>query len=96
MGCSTGHMAYLRLKSGVASPRSGSIELSGPVVAEQIGGQIFIDAFGLVARGKNLSISQTSGRIDAKAHGGPATADRSVPASAGRGGEFLWGIPVQT
>ncbi len=51
MGVSTEHTAYLRLKHGVPSPRSGSIALNGRVVAEQIGAQIFIDAFGLVAPG---------------------------------------------
>jgi ADP-ribosylglycohydrolase len=52
LGVSTEHTAYLRLKHGVPSPRSGSIALNGRVVAEQIGAQIFIDAFGLVAPGE--------------------------------------------
>jgi ADP-ribosylglycohydrolase len=51
LGVATGHSAYLRLRSGIPSPRSGSIEVNGPVVAQQIGAQIFIDAFGLVAPG---------------------------------------------
>ncbi len=51
LGVSTEHTAYLRLKHGIPSPRSGSIALNGRVVAEQIGAQIFIDAFGLVAPG---------------------------------------------
>ncbi|MCA9892174.1 MAG: ADP-ribosylglycohydrolase family protein, partial [Anaerolineae bacterium] len=42
MGNSTEHTAYLRLKEGIEAPRSGSIELNGKVVAEQIGAQIFI------------------------------------------------------
>ncbi len=46
---STEHTAYLRLKHGYKSPESGSIALNTKVVAEQIGAQIFIDAFGLVA-----------------------------------------------
>lgn len=49
MSCSTEHTAYLRLKAGVPSPRSGSMELNGKEVSEQIGAQIFIDAFGMVA-----------------------------------------------
>ncbi len=51
MGNSTEHTAYLRLKNGVKSPRSGSAALNGREVAEQIGAQIFIDAFGMVAPG---------------------------------------------
>jgi len=49
MGVSTEHTAWLRLKDGVSSPESGSIELNGKTVSDQIGGQIFIEAFGLVA-----------------------------------------------
>jgi hypothetical protein len=37
MGVSTEHTAYLRLKSGISAPQSGSIALNGAVVAEQIG-----------------------------------------------------------
>jgi len=43
MGNSTEHTAFLRLKAGMEAPRSGSIEMNGKVVAEQIGAQIFID-----------------------------------------------------
>ncbi|MBN1630001.1 MAG: ADP-ribosylglycohydrolase family protein [Thermoleophilia bacterium] len=50
-GVSTEHTAYLNLKEGVPSPDSGSAELNGKIVAEQIGAQIFIDAFGLIAPG---------------------------------------------
>ncbi len=52
LGVSTGHSAYLRLAQGFPSPQSGSIEVNGPVVAQQIGAQIFIDAFGMVAPGE--------------------------------------------
>lgn len=47
-GVSTEHTAYLNLASGVPSPLSGSIELNGAAIAEQIGGQIFSDIWGLV------------------------------------------------
>lgn len=47
MGNSTEHTAYLRMKRGIMPPASGSIALNGQVVAEQIGAQIFIDAWGL-------------------------------------------------
>jgi ADP-ribosylglycohydrolase len=52
MGTSTSHTAYLRLKRGVPVPRSGSIELNGKIVAEQIGAQIFIDGWGMVCPGQ--------------------------------------------
>lgn len=50
-GVSTEHTAYLNLRSGIPAPRSGSIAQNGAAVAEQIGGQIFIDTWGLVAPG---------------------------------------------
>src|SRR5258708_9410138 len=51
IGNSTEHTAYLRLKSGVPAPLSGSIELNGKTVAEQIGAQIFIDGWAMVSPG---------------------------------------------
>lgn len=47
-GTSTEHTAYLNLKSGLEAPLSGSIEVNGESIAEQIGGQIFIDSWGWV------------------------------------------------
>ena len=43
LGRSTEHTAYLRLRDGIPAPRSGSIELNGPTIAQQIGAQIFMD-----------------------------------------------------
>jgi ADP-ribosylglycohydrolase len=51
IGNSTEHTAYLRLKSGIPAPQSGSIELNGKTVAEQIGAQIFIDGWAMVSPG---------------------------------------------
>ena len=48
-GVSTEHTAYLNLKHGIPAPQSGSIEQNGRIIAEQIGGQIFIDTWGLVS-----------------------------------------------
>ncbi|MDQ6421493.1 ADP-ribosylglycohydrolase family protein [Paenibacillus sp. LHD-117] len=48
---STEHTAYLNLKRGIPAPRSGSIEVNGLELAEQIGGQIFIDSWGLLFPG---------------------------------------------
>lgn len=50
-GVSTEHTAYLNLKRGIPAPQSGSIAQNGIVLAEQIGGQIFIDTWGLIALG---------------------------------------------
>lgn len=50
-GISTEHTAYLNLKNGIPAPESGSIARNGKTAAEQIGGQIFIDTWGLVAPG---------------------------------------------
>ena len=43
---STEHTAYLNLRKGIQAPKSGSTEMNGVVLAEQIGGQIFIDCWG--------------------------------------------------
>jgi ADP-ribosylglycohydrolase len=48
---STEHTAFLRLKSGIPAPRSGSIELNGRSMAEQIGAEIFIDSWAMANPG---------------------------------------------
>ncbi|MCI6594468.1 MAG: ADP-ribosylglycohydrolase family protein [Firmicutes bacterium] len=58
-GISTEHTVYLNLRNGIPAPRSGSIEQNGAATAEQIGGQIFIDTWGLVAPGKTASNTST-------------------------------------
>ncbi len=50
-GNSTEHTAWLNLKRGVPAPASGSIEVNGRTIAEQIGAQIFIDGWAIVAAG---------------------------------------------
>lgn len=50
-GISTEHNAYLNLKRGIPAPQSGSVEQNGIVLAEQIGGQILIDCWGLIYPG---------------------------------------------
>ncbi len=47
-GISTEHTAYSNLRVGIPAPQSGSIRQNGEIIAQQIGGQIFIDTFGLV------------------------------------------------
>ncbi len=51
MGNSTEHTAWLRLRSGIEAPQSGAATLNGKVVSEQIGAQIFIDGWAMVAPG---------------------------------------------
>lgn len=48
LGRSTEHTAYCRLKSGIPAPMSGSALTNGQAVAEQIGAQIFMDAYALM------------------------------------------------
>ncbi|HHW21558.1 MAG TPA: ADP-ribosylglycohydrolase family protein [Clostridiaceae bacterium] len=50
-GVSTEHTAFLNLKAGIKPPQSGSIAQNGRTIAEQIGGQIFIDTWGLICPG---------------------------------------------
>src|SRR5206468_3537934 len=51
LGRSTEHTAFLRLKQGIPAPESGSIRLNGPTIAQQIGAQIFMDAFAMMSPG---------------------------------------------
>jgi len=81
LGLSTEHTAYLRLKQGIPSPRSGSIELNGPVVAQQIGAQIFIDAFGMVAPGAPQLAARLAERAARVSHDGEAVNGAKVMAA---------------
>ena len=72
MGNSTEHTAYLRLKSGIEAPRSGSIELNGKVVAEQIGAQIFVDGWAMVAPGDPALAADFARRAGSVSHDGEA------------------------
>lgn len=72
MGNSTEHTAYLRLKEGIEAPRSGSIELNGKVVAEQIGSQIFIDGWAMIAPGDPERAADFARRAGSVSHDGEA------------------------
>lgn len=50
-GRSTEHTAFLNLRRGLDAPASGSIANNGATLAEQIGAQIFSDAFALMHPG---------------------------------------------
>lgn len=51
LGNSTEQTAYLNLKRGISAPQSGSIVQNGRVLAEQIGAQIFMDAYAMACPG---------------------------------------------
>lgn len=72
MGNSTEHTAYLRLKEGVSAPESGSMALNGQVVAEQIGAQIFIDGWAMVAPGDPELAADLARRAASVSHDGVA------------------------
>lgn len=70
MGNSTEHTAYLRLKHGIPAPMSGSSQLNSQIVAEQIGGQIFIDGWGLVSPGNAPQAASLARRAASVSHDG--------------------------
>ena len=69
-GVSTEHTAYLNLRNGIPAPRSGSIQQNGSTMAEQIGGQIFIDPWGLVSPGNPKQAAQLAEKAASVTHGG--------------------------
>ena len=69
-GVSTECTAYTNLKAGAHPPLSGSAELNGPTIAEQIGGQIFIDGWGLVAPAEEQLAARLAERAACVTHGG--------------------------
>ncbi|BCJ95930.1 hypothetical protein acsn021_34990 [Anaerocolumna cellulosilytica] len=63
---STEHTAYKNLLAGIEAPESGSAERNGKELAEQIGGQIFIDGFGFAAPGNPIlaaSLAESCARV---------------------------------
>lgn len=71
-GVSTEHTAYLNLKHGIPAPQSGSIQQNGQIMAEQIGGQIFIDTWGLVSPGnprQAADLGQTAASVSHDGNG---------------------------
>ena len=72
LGNSTEHTAFLRLKDGIPAPESGSIALNSKTVAEQIGAQIFIDGWGLIAPGDPALATDLARRAGSVSHDGEA------------------------
>lgn len=71
-GISTEHTAYLNLRRGIPAPRSGSSQTNGAAVAEQIGGQIFSDCWGLVCPGHPDAAAALAGKASSVSHDGNA------------------------
>ncbi len=69
-GTSTEHTAYLNLAAGIPAPMSGSIKMNGAALAEQIGGQIFSDIWGLVAPNNPLLAADLATRAASVSHDG--------------------------
>jgi len=72
LGNSTEHTAYIRLKKGIPAPLSGAIATNGKVVAEQIGAQIFIDGWAMVAPGDPALAAEFAKRAGSVSHDGEA------------------------
>ncbi len=72
MGNSTEHTAYLRLKHGIEAPMSGSKTLNSKVVSEQVGAQIFIDGWAMVAPGDPELAARLAERAARVSHDGEA------------------------
>ena len=71
-GISTEHTAFLNLDQGVPAPESGSISRNGKTIAEQIGAQIFIDGWAMVAPGNPGLAAQLAEAAAKVSHDGEA------------------------
>lgn len=72
MGNSTEHTAFIRLKQGIPAPLSGAIATNGKIVAEQIGAQIFIDGWAMVAPGDPELAAELACKAGSVSHDGEA------------------------
>lgn len=71
-GVSEEHTAYLNILNGIMPPLSGSILQNGKIMAEQIGGQIFIDIWGLVGMHNEKLASKLAFLASSVSHDGEA------------------------
>lgn len=81
IGMSTEHTAWHRLASGIPAPLSGSMATNGQTVAEQIGAQIFIDAWGLLHPGDPAAAADWARRAASVSHDGEAVYGAQVVAA---------------
>ena len=81
IGLSTEHTAWCRLANGIFAPESGSMANNGATVAEQIGSQIFIDAWGLANPGDPERAADFARRAASVSHDGVAIHGAQVVAA---------------
>ncbi|MCI7606327.1 MAG: ADP-ribosylglycohydrolase family protein, partial [Spirochaetales bacterium] len=81
-GVSTEHTAYLNLKNGIPAPLSGSERTNGKIMAEQIGGQIFVDTWGLIYPGNPEKASMAAKTAASVSHDGEGLEGASFVAAA--------------
>ena len=72
MGNSTEQTAFVRLTQGIEAPRSGSMRLNSQLVAEQVGAQIFIDGWAMVAPGDPELAASFAQKAASVSHDGAA------------------------
>ena len=72
LGRSTEHTAFLNLKQGIEAPASGSYATNGGWIPEQIGAQIFIDAFAMACPGDPERAARMIRRAASVSHDGLA------------------------
>ena len=80
-GLLTEESAYLNLKEGIEAPESGSIKRNGKIIAEQIGAQIFIDGWGMIAAGDPDFASDLAKRAGSVSHDGESVYGAQMVAS---------------
>jgi len=71
-GNSTEHTVYLNMKEGMTAPEAGSIATNGKLIAEQIGSQIFIDGWAMIAPGDPERAADFARRAASVSHDGEA------------------------
>jgi ADP-ribosylglycohydrolase len=70
VGISTEHTAFENLKKGLKAPDSGSMRVNGKTNAEQIGGQIFSEVWGLAIPGDPEKAANYARRVASVSHDG--------------------------
>lgn len=69
-GISTEQTAYENLSNGIDAPFSGGLMQNGTELAEQIGGQIFSDIWGLVCPGDPQKAAELAAKMSSVSHDG--------------------------
>ena len=81
VGTSTEHTVFEQMKRGIEPPASGSMALNGPTLAQQIGAQIFIDGWAMVAPGDPELAADLARRAAQVSHDGEAVVAAQVLAA---------------